>query len=355
MKSHLRVVRLVNRIFVCLALLFCLASQAFAETERPCLALPNAVFQSRDSGPIGPSGIRSYRLVRQSEKTFCLSVKLDSSINREFMIWINDNPRRARPLTVGEITAVFPLDWLEEGATVSVSELKSVYDRTSFQERLKLPEFVLRLQQSMLEQAVTKGVVLDQVPEQIDRNRRYLFYLSGYIVHDRNVAPVHPEYGMYQYSKILRTFADSDLVVISEARKQDREIEPYARKVTDQIRQLLKAGVPPKNITVVGASQGSWIAMLASTYLANRGVNFVLIAACSAGKAFLNVVNLHGNILSIFERTDVAQTCSDYRADATGIRDWKEVAVNTGFKHGFLYRPLNEWVAPAVAWANGQR
>jgi hypothetical protein len=80
-------------------------------------------------------------------------------------------------------------------------------------------------------------------------------------------------------------------------------------------------------------------------------VNFVLIAACSADKGFLNTVNLHGNILSIYERSDVAHSCSDYRADGTGIGEWKEVELNTGLKHGFLYRPLNEWVEPTVAWA----
>jgi alpha/beta superfamily hydrolase len=160
---------------------------------------------------------------------------------------------------------------------------------------------------------------------------------------------------VYEYSTILETLKDSGFVVISEARQKNPEIEPYARKVADQIRHLLKAGVPAEHITVVGASQGSWIAMLASTYLENRGVNFVLIAACSADKQFLKTVNLHGNVLSIYESSDVAQSCRDYRADATGINDWKEVEVNTGLKHGFLFRPMKEWVEPTVAWAKAKR
>lgn len=207
------------------------------------------------------------------------------------------------------------------------------------------------LDKSIFERAVTQGVILTDVPPQIDRNPRYLFYLPGYIVHSQNTRPISPEYGAYEYAQILITFQDNDFVVISEARKQSREIEPDAHKVADQITKLLKAGVPAKHITVVGASQGSWIAMLASTYLKDRGVNFVLIAACSADKGFLKMVNLHGNILSIYERSDLAQSCSDYRADATGVKDWKEVAVNTGLKHGFIYRPMKEWVEPTIAWA----
>ena len=196
-----------------------------------------------------------------------------------------------------------------------------------------------------------QGVIFSDVPAKIDQKQRYLFYLPGYIVHSQNPHPVSAEYGAYEYAQILETFKNNDFVVISEARQQSREIEPYAQKVADQVTKLLKARVPAEHITVVGASQGSWIAMLVSTYLKNRDINFVLIAACSADKGFLNVVNLHGNVLSIYEKSDLAQSCSDYRVDGTGIKDWKEVAVNTGLKHGFIYRPMKEWVDPTIAWA----
>ena len=115
---------------------------------------------------------------------------------------------------------------------------------------------------------------------------------------------------------------------------------------------MLEAGVPPEHITVVGASQGSWMAMLASTYLENRKVNFVIIAACSAEEGFLNLVNLHGNVLSIYERSDLAGSCQRYRTDATGLGEYKEVELNTGLKHGFIYRPMKEWIEPTVAWAH---
>ena len=195
------------------------------------------------------------------------------------------------------------------------------------------------------------GVVLSDVPREVDAKARYLFYLHGYIVEAGNRRPTSPRFGVYEYDKILETFKQSGLVVVSEARKQDREIEPYAAKVTTQVRQLLKAGVPPNHITIVGASQGSWIAMLASTSLENRQLNFVFIAACSANEGFLKSINLHGNVLSIYEKSDLPKSCEDYRADATGISDWKEVALDTGLRHGFIYRPMPEWTEPAIAWA----
>ena len=194
------------------------------------------------------------------------------------------------------------------------------------------------------------GMILTDVPQKVDTKARYLFYLHGYIVEAGNTRPTSPRFGVYEYQQILETFKAHGFVVISEARKKSPDVEPYAAKVAEQVRQLLKAGVPPKQITVVGASQGSFIAMLASTYVANRSVNFVLIAACAADQGFLKLVNLHGKVLSIYEKSDLAQSCENYRMDATGISEWKEVEVNTGLKHGFLYRPMKDWTEPTIAW-----
>jgi hypothetical protein len=196
-----------------------------------------------------------------------------------------------------------------------------------------------------------EGVILSDVPTNPDPKSRYLLYLPGYIVEAGNTRPTSPKFGVYEYSKILETFSRSGFVVISEARKKTSDIEPGAVKVAGQVRQLLSAGVPPQQITVVGASQGSWIAMLASTYLKNRNVHFVLIAACSAEEGFLKLINLHGKVLSIYEKSDLAQSCQSYRTDATGITEWKEVEVDTSLKHGFLFRPMKEWTEPTIAWA----
>jgi dienelactone hydrolase len=186
----------------------------------------------------------------------------------------------------------------------------------------------------------------------IDRGARYLFYISGYIVTAENTRPTSPRFGVYEYKKIVETFEQRGFIVVSEARKQSQEIEPYARKVAAHVRQLLNAGVPPQNITVVGASQGAWMAMLVSTYVANRELNFVFVGACAADDGLLNVVDLHGNVLFISERTDKRGNCQRFRDDAKGLRDYQDLELNTGQKHGFLYRPLNEWVEPVVEWAH---
>ena len=203
--------------------------------------------------------------------------------------------------------------------------------------------------------AQKQGVVLGNAPREIDRSARYLFYVSGYIVAEGNTRPTSPKYGVYEYQEILESFKERGFVVISDARKQSPEIEPYAAKVAAQVKQLLNAGVPPQNITIVGASQGSWIAMLVSTYTANRDVNFVFLAACAADDGFLKSVDLHGNVLFISERTDLPGSCQRFRDDAKGIREYKAIEINTGLKHGFLYRPLKEWIEPTIEWSQAWR
>ena len=198
-----------------------------------------------------------------------------------------------------------------------------------------------------------EGIILSSVPQKVDSTARYLLYLSGYIVTADNIRPTSPRFGVYQYEEILTAFKQKGFVVISEARKQTVDIEPYAEKVAGRVRQLLKAGVLPQNITVVGAYQGSHIGMLVSTYLQNRQLNFVLIGACAADQGFLQLVNLHGNVLFISESTDRPALCERFRADATGLGEYKELETNTGQNHGFLYRPMKEWVEPTVAWAQG--
>lgn len=194
--------------------------------------------------------------------------------------------------------------------------------------------------------------ILTEPPKKVDTSARYLFYLHGRIVEDGR-RPVSPQYGAYEYDEILKTFKSKGFVVISEQRRKGTVVEQYAAKVADQVRRLLKAGVPPGNITVVGASQGSFIAMLASTHLKNRDVKFVFIAGCAADPGFLDMVDLHGNVLSIYEKSDGAGTCEKYRADATGIAKYEELQLQTGLRHGFIYRPMSEWVEPAISWARG--
>ena len=149
------------------------------------------------------------------------------------------------------------------------------------------------------------GAVLRDVPEKIDTSAKYLFYLHGRIVETGGVRPRHERHGYYEYGQILQTLAARGFQVISEPRPADTGHFEYARKITAQVGRLLAAGVPARNVTVVGASKGGVIAAFVSTLLRNRDVNYVILAGCSGGGQYLqHKVDFHGRVLSIYDTAD---------------------------------------------------
>ena len=198
----------------------------------------------------------------------------------------------------------------------------------------------------------SQGVWLKDVPRQIDRQAKHLFYLHGFIVENEGIRPTSPRHGVYEYEQIVRTLANRGFVVISEARPKGTNPEVYATQVVTQIQILLEAGVPPHNITVVGASRGGAIAAITSTLLKNRDVNFVIMAACGNSTIYRNFkVDLWGNVLSIYDyKDDGVTTCRPFLDKSTGVNRRREIVLKLGLGHGILYRPLPEWVEPVVEW-----
>ena len=187
--------------------------------------------------------------------------------------------------------------------------------------------------------------------------QRYLFYLHGKIIEDQgaNAVDTVNGFGAYQYEDILNTFKKAGFTVMSEVRQKDTDPVAYAHKVVSQIDSLIKAGVNANDITVVGASKGAIISMLISAYLKNKDVNFVLLAGCINNiLQYYPDIQFCGNILSIYEESDdIGHSCAGVKEKTRlTIPHYKEIALHTGLKHGFLYKPLPVWVEPAIKWAN---
>jgi len=190
----------------------------------------------------------------------------------------------------------------------------------------------------------------------IDTNGKYVFYLHGRIIENEGVNAISPEYGPYEYEKILQTFKDNGFHVISEARPKDTDYKLYAKKVAGQIDTLLNANVKPDNITVVGASKGGYITVAVSSYVENPEINYVFMGICS--KETMEDLNkeqlaLCGNILSINEQSDAfGGSCKGFANEGKCVTHFKEIQLNMGNGHGFLYKPYKEWTLPAMDWAN---
>lgn len=198
-----------------------------------------------------------------------------------------------------------------------------------------------------------KGAIFQSVPEKIDPQARYLFYLHGKIIEEKGIRPTDERYGVYEYEAILSALSGKGLMVISEARPKDTNPKEYAAKVVEQIKKLIEARVPPSHITVVGASKGSLITMLASTLLQHQEVNFVLMSNCNDWVLENYEIDLHGNVLSIYDFKDTfGQTCRKFFDGASGLNRHKEIELKLGTGHAILYKPLKEWIVPVVEWAN---
>lgn len=195
--------------------------------------------------------------------------------------------------------------------------------------------------------------VMARAPERPQPGTRYLFYLHGKIVEDQGPAAVSPEYGPYEFSAIVRQLADSGFAVISEVRAPDTDPELYADSLTGQVGRLLAGGVPPSDITVIGASKGSVIAMLVSSRL-TAPVRYVLLANCNDYIFRRFPLRLHGDVLSIYDAGDsLGQTCRPLFEQSPELGKRQEVRLETGLRHGIIFRPLEAWVRPALAWARG--
>lgn len=196
--------------------------------------------------------------------------------------------------------------------------------------------------------------------EMVDPSALYLFYLHGKIIEDQGLPAVSDAFGAYEYEDILETLRGYGFVVRSEQRVQDTDVLDYAQKIAGQVNDLLDAGVPPENITVVGASKGAGITLYVSSLLKNSAVNFVPMAICHpdvVSELIQNEVVIYGNVLSIYDSADeYAGSCQELFAfsGGKGLANHDEIVLDVGAGHGILYQPLDAWVLPAVAWAKDQ-
>ena len=187
---------------------------------------------------------------------------------------------------------------------------------------------------------------------------RHLIYLHGRIVQEQqSERPRHPQFGHYEVAKILDAFRDRGFVVSGEIRPKSASMSESADRVVAQVRRLLESGVPAEHVTVVGGSMGAAIALLASARLQSPDLRFCVLGACLSesvrGLLADEGRGPSGHVLSIREASDDSTgSCPPWKSDPKSLSALvaREIVLNTGLSHGFLYRPLPEWVNPVVEW-----
>lgn len=180
----------------------------------------------------------------------------------------------------------------------------------------------------------------------------YVFFLHNMYLEIAGTEGVHPEYGKVEYRQILSAFQEAHLKTISEIRPANTDAVTYAAKVAKQIDSLLTRGIKPSDVTVVGTSKGGYIAQYVSGLLKNEQVNFVFIGSCN-GESGLPGISYFGNVLSIYEGSDaIGKSCKGIpKSKGSKVGRYKEIELNTGRKHGFLFKADPRWLQPAINWA----
>lgn len=187
-------------------------------------------------------------------------------------------------------------------------------------------------------------------------NERYVFFLHNRFLETHGLEESHPEYGRMEYKEILSEFEKNNLKVISEKRNGNINAREYAQGIVNQIDSLISIGVQPNKITVVGTSKGGYISQYVSTLANNPNLNFVFIASYrNSDIQNIPEINYCGNILTISEKSDPYGVSAIKRKENSNCKivNFKEIELNTGMSHGFLFKPLKEWIEPTIKWAKG--
>jgi len=198
------------------------------------------------------------------------------------------------------------------------------------------------------------GDVFKDVPGNIDPNAKYLFYMHGFALEQGG-----PRAKAYDYSGILKELAKRGFVVIGEERSRVRN-DVYAEKVAGQVKKLLAAGVPAKNITVAGHSKGGLITMIVMAMLAEPDIVYVNFAGCGReGSGFEGYLQFaerrasmaRGQLLSAYDQSDqIAGSCKP-ALDRMAQAKVTERVLEIGGGHELFYNPKAAWMDILQAWA----
>ncbi len=143
--------------------------------------------------------------------------------------------------------------------------------------------------------------------------------------------------------------------MIAYHRRKGTDPFKHAQILANNVRELIKNGVDADHITIIGFSRGAFITGLTSHYLQETPVNTVLLAGCGGivAKRYSNI-KMNGNLLSVYETSDRANTCKKLRDRSINLKSFEEVSISTGKEHGAFYRPIPEWVIPVKRWIKKQ-
>lgn len=184
---------------------------------------------------------------------------------------------------------------------------------------------------------------------------KHIFYIHGRIIEIQGKNAVSEEFGKYEFDSIIEAIKVDHSMVHAEIRNENIDIKEYAIKISKQIDSLIKIGVKPIDITVIGASKGAIIASNISNFNTNP-INYVLLAGNNDYQEANNDWKFHGQVLCIFDLSDeiAGKNYSHWKNKKNNTTKFEQLEIKTNSGHGFLYKPLKDWIEPTKKWIQKQ-
>ena len=180
------------------------------------------------------------------------------------------------------------------------------------------------------------GVAAAQTPM---ANGQYLIYLPS------TAANV-------DHDAIVSAFGDSGYTVETFPDVREGDVV-YARRIAGEVRALIRNGVHPRRISVVGAGSGSKIAALVSGVASNRQVNYVLLGGCDLILKQQYTFHMSGRVLGIRDAADRgSHSCRPLWQESPKLSDHRDMVLNTEYGATLFEKPRAEWMSPLTGWTN---
>lgn len=188
-------------------------------------------------------------------------------------------------------------------------------------------------------------VACDSTPE------KHIFYLHGRIIELQGVNAVSVDYGEYKFQDIVDSLKSLGAEVHAEVRTEQTDFDQFCAKTSKEIDALIKKGVAPSDITVIGASKGGVMAMTISD-LNQHPINYVFLASNNDQIEREHDWKFHGRVLAIYEVSDTiaGKKYDVWEKRSAEAKAFKQVKLDTKLGHGFLYTPMKEWLIPVKSW-----
>ncbi|WMJ72700.1 glycoside hydrolase family 3 N-terminal domain-containing protein [Cytophagaceae bacterium ABcell3] len=197
--------------------------------------------------------------------------------------------------------------------------------------------------------SVSAQTIRSTITGEVDPEGKYLFYIHDFSAQSNGMVDID------LYDEILRKICNSGFHVISENRKFKYESDRYAKNVGEQIKVLLKEGVPAENITVTGVGKGVEVAMDVAHLLRKDVINYTLV---SFGDNWANIISedtkrLSGNVLWVnaAPKSNAIDSLG-FSHTNKNLQAFEILSVPSVQKLSELYKNTESWIVPVVNWAN---